>query len=92
MFSVFAGIYFFVKCWLTYKSIMLTEKPFGKKRKTVYEFFFRKPFSLNAPHTHASLSLSLSLSLPNSLCSSPWATSSHLSLAQPLFPDQPSLA
>ena len=86
MFSVFAGIYFFVKCWLTYKSIMLTEKPFGKKRKTVYEFFFRKPFSLNAPHTHASLSL------PNSLCSSPWATSSHLSLAQPLFPDQPSLA
>ena len=72
MFSLFAGIYFFVKCWLTYKSIMLTEKPFDKKRKTVYDFFFRKPFSLNAPHTHASYSLSLSR--PNSLSSSPWAT------------------
>ena len=51
---------------------MLTGKPFEKNWETVYEIFFRKPFSLNAPHTHASYSLSLSR--PNSLSSSPWAT------------------
>ena len=45
MFSSFAGVYFAVKSKSTVKCLLLTRKMLSKIRKTVYEKFFRKPFS-----------------------------------------------
>ena len=82
----------------------MIEKPLGKKRKTVYEFFFRKPFSktritlLTLIHA-SSLSLSLSLSHPNpclvlpelaSPRTTPFLHTPSLPHQKPPFPSSPS--
>ena len=73
MFSSFAGVCFAVKSKSTVKHLLLTGKFFSKTRKTVYEFFFRKPFSNLLPTPLLSLSLSRPTpvtALPPRTCSS----------------------
>ena len=84
MFLSFASVCFAVKSKSTVKHLLLTGKFFSKTRKTVYEFFFRKPFSNLLPMPHPTLLLSLFLAQPLLLLSLlVLALSSKTSLSTP---------